>query len=535
MNKPIRFLLCLLSGLLLAVGWSDYHTGYSTFFGIVPLLLLADVYRRQNTKVNAPSVFFFSWLAFFIFNLVSTWWIWHSSEAGAIMAIVFNSLFMAIVFWLYYVISRRLGQRTGLWSLIIIWIGFEYLHSNWDLSWSWLTLGNSMSGNIRFIQWYEYTGVLGGSLWILLINIFLFLAIQSALTGTKRESSRWFMVTALTILLPVLISLFMYHSYEEKGEKAEIVVVQPNIDPYEEKFGGMSITDQLLQFTRLAEKEISDSTLFVVGPETQLPDGTWEESLEEHPHFRYLVDFAKRFPQITIITGMSSYREFLPGETLTPTARKFRDAEGYYESYNTAICFDTAGVPAFYHKSKLVLGVEIMPFPETLGFLGQLAIDLGGTSGGLGKSPEPYVFGERRGKFRPAPVICYESVYGEYVTGYIKKGANFIFVITNDGWWGNTQGHRQHLRLSSLRAIETRRSVARSANTGISCFINQRGEIIDPTSYWVPAAVKGTIQANEEITVYVKYGDYLGRAAGLLSVFVLLYYFSMRLMKRKTE
>lgn len=534
-KKPIRYFLCLLSGLIMAAGWSDYHTGYAAFFGLIPLLLLAEHYRRQTERVNAPSVFFFSWFAFFIFNLISTWWIWHSSEVGAIMAVVFNSLFMAIVFWLYYVISRRMGLRTGLWSLVILWLGFEYLHTNWDLSWPWLTLGNAMSGNVRFIQWYEFTGVFGGSLWILLINIFLFLAIKQALTGEKKTATQWFTASALTILLPIIFSLVMYHNYEEKGEKAGIVVVQPNIDPYNEKFGGMSMAEQLIRFTHLAAEKINDSTVFVVGPETHLPNGMWEESLTEHPHFRFLLDFVKAHPQITLITGMSSYREFLPGEKLTPTARKFRDGDGYYESYNTALCFDTACLPQLYHKSKLVLGVEIMPFPETLGFLGELSVDLGGTSGGLGHSPEPIVFTERSGRFRPAPVICYESVYGEYVTGYISKGANFIFVITNDGWWGNSPGHRQHLRLSSLRAIESRRSVARSANTGISCFINQRGDIIDPTGYWVPAAVKGTIKANEELTVYVKYGDYIGRAASLLSVLVLLYYFSVRMMRRKIK
>ena len=89
-----------------------------------------------------------------------------------------------------------------------------------------------------------------------------------------------------------------------------------------------------------------------------------------------------------------------------------------------------------------------------------------------------------------APVICYESVYGEYSTGYIKKGAQAIFIMTNDGWWDNTAGHRQHLYFASLRAIEARRAIARSANTGISAFVNQRGDILQPTRYDEPIAIK---------------------------------------------
>jgi apolipoprotein N-acyltransferase len=123
---------------------------------------------------------------------------------------------------------------------------------------------------------------------------------------------------------------------------------------------------------------------------------------------------------------------------------------------------------------------------------------------------------------RVATVICYESVYGEFVTGYVKKGANLIFVLTNDGWWGDTPGYHQHNAFSSIRAIETRRSVARSANTGISSFINQRGEVLQKLSWWQRGAIKDTINANDSITFYVKYGDYIGRVARFFSLLVVL-------------
>ncbi|MCK5169803.1 MAG: apolipoprotein N-acyltransferase, partial [Bacteroidales bacterium] len=122
--------------------------------------------------------------------------------------------------------------------------------------------------------------------------------------------------------------------------------------------------------------------------------------------------------------------------------------------------------------------------------------------------------------------------YGEFVTDYIKNGADFIFVITNDGWWGNTAGYKQHLNYSQLRAIETRRSIARSANTGISAFINQRGEILSRTQWWVRDAIKDTIKANTELTFYVKYGDYIGRLAGFLAIFIFLYAFVQSILNK---
>ena len=123
---------------------------------------------------------------------------------------------------------------------------------------------------------------------------------------------------------------------------------------------------------------------------------------------------------------------------------------------------------------------------------------------------------------RIAPVICYESIFGEYHNGYIKKGAQAIFIMTNDGWWDNTAGHRQHLYFASLRAIETRRGIARSANTGISAFVNQRGDILQPTKYGEAVAIKGSLHLNDAITFYVRWGDIIARVALFLTAIFLL-------------
>ncbi len=154
--------------------------------------------------------------------------------------------------------------------------------------------------------------------------------------------------------------------------------------------------------------------------------------------------------------------------------------------------------------------MEILPYPEMFGFLTQLIFDLGGTSGGYGRQKERTVFRHEQ-DIRLAPAICYESIYGEFMTEYVRAGAQFITIITNDGWWGNTPGHRQHLAFSSLRAIETRRCIARSANTGISAFVDQRGDIRQATKYWEQTAIRARLPANDEVTFYVRYGDVIGR------------------------
>ena len=131
-------------------------------------------------------------------------------------------------------------------------------------------------------------------------------------------------------------------------------------------------------------------------------------------------------------------------------------------------------------------------------------------------------------------MICYESIFGEFVTDYVSEaGANFIFVITNDGWWGNTPGYVQHNSFSRLRAIETSRSIARSANTGISAFINQRGDILQRLGWWKRGGMKDTLNANDTITFYVKYGDYIGRIAVFTGIFILLFTL-VKILMRKT-
>ncbi len=163
-----------------------------------------------------------------------------------------------------------------------------------------------------------------------------------------------------------------------------------------------------------------------------------------------------------------------------------------------------------YHKSKLTPGVEILPSFNGLKWLEKYAIDLGGTVGSLGMDPVRKVYSTVN-TVPVSPAICYESIFGEFFAKFVKNGAQIMIIITNDGWWGNTAGHRQHFSFTHLRAIETRRSIARSANTGISALIDQRGDVHQVTGYWKPAVIKGTMNANAKITFYVKYGDYIAR------------------------
>ncbi|MBI3235561.1 MAG: apolipoprotein N-acyltransferase [Bacteroidetes bacterium] len=208
---------------------------------------------------------------------------------------------------------------------------------------------------------------------------------------------------------------------------------------------------------------------------------------------------------------------------MSSTARDQGNGQ-FADFYNTAIYIANAKPTQIYHKSKLVPGVEKMPFPYLLKFLEKYSINNGGISGSLGVDAEPKVMMGNQAKV--GPVICYESVYGDYVREYANKGANLISIITNDGWWGNTDGYKQHLNYASLRAIETRRSIARSANTGISAFIDERGDIYKQSEWWQPTVLTANVTLNERVTFYSMTGDYISIAGifaglflGVLSIF----------------
>lgn len=531
--KPIfRLSLAILSGLMLTVAWYSQYAAVLLFFALVPLLLIEEYYH--DTKKNVFGVFNYSYIVFFIWNLFTTYWIYKATLPGAIMAVLANSALMAFIFWLYHLSRRWTDNKVGRYALIFWWITFEYLYFSTEISWPWLTLGNGFADNVQWVQWFEYTGVLGGSLWLLLTNIII-VSSMSELVLQRRTMNRRLIANGslffIILLVPLIISYVKYNSHEEKGDPVEMVILQPNIDPYHEKFGSMGALEQTSRLLQVADNMITPKTKYVVGPETALVETIWEGHARDYGSVKMIERFLEENSHVAFIVGAQTRREYVEGDFIPHTARKFSNADTYYDRFNAAMQITTYGID-FYHKSKLVPGVEKVPYFKYFRFLDRFAADLGGTVGSLGYQKESSVFSFKGTTV--APIICYESVYPEYVASYVNKGAHFLFVITNDGWWGNTPGYKQHMRYARLRAIETRRSIARSANTGISAFINQRGDVIKPTKWWVPTAIRHTIKQNDEITYYTENGDYLGRVAAFFTILIILFMIVKKVIGKKS-
>ncbi|MEO9503590.1 apolipoprotein N-acyltransferase [Nonlabens ulvanivorans] len=533
--KYSSILLALLSGILLWLGWPTYGFPLLLFGAFVPLLFAELHIRKSELRFKGWRVLGLSYLSFFIWNISTTWWLYLATGFGMWFAVLVNSLLMALVFLCYHKFARKVSQGAAFTFLSCLWISFEYMHLQWDFSWPWLNLGNGFSEYVSWIQWYEYTGTFGGTLWIWLLNVILFYTIFKLKNYgfTVIQALKKSVLPALVILIPIGISQIILFSYFEvnKDSGTDVVIVQPNIDPYEEKYSFTN--DKVTQLiTNLALPEITQNTEFVIAPETVIADNIRISQVNYHPTLQSLRGNFASYPNLSYLGGISLVDVFKNPDQATNQTNLASDGVTYYNDYNSAMFFNQLGPVELYHKSKLVVGIENFPYKSILKpILGDAMIDLGGTVATKTTQEERSVFTSLN-ETKVASIICYESVYGEYVTGYINNGAQFLAIITNDAWWGNTQGHQQHLSLARLRAIESRRWITRSANTGISAIIDHRGKIIQSLGYGKQGAINGTIRKRDDITFYVQHGDYIARIAIFMGVFTLLFGFTRRRKKR---
>lgn len=513
LNRVPKTLWPLLSGLLMGLSWY-YHLSLLLLVAWVPLLAFESAFREGliSKYRYRISIYF----GFLVWNLIVSWWVVNASFGGALVAFVLNSLFMTIVFVVYTHLRQVLAFPGNHWFLVPLWLAWEYGHTIWDLTWTWLTLGNVFSNLHPVVQWYEFTGTSGGSAWILISNILVYRAFS-------RSMPRKAKLTVLGVIaLPALISLVMYVIPKSQSEKQiQVVAVQPNIDPYNEKFL-TGFSEQFEKTAAMVTPHIDSTTDLLIFPETFISENLNEEVInqsEEIDWFRGT--YLHSFPKLSIVAGSNSYQLFNNVEDKPSTARLDERMQVWFDVYNTGLCI-SADTVHLYHKSKLVPGVERMPFPALLKPLEALALDMGGTMGSLGTQATRAVFTDERGH-KSAPVICYESVYPDFVREYIVKGAQLITIITNDGWWGNTPGYRQHKDYARLRAIECHREVVRSANTGTSCFIRVNGDSEQETAWWQPAVISSKVNLYDDTTFFVKHGDLLSYTACVLAIALLVW------------
>ena len=536
-NRTV-LLLCLaaLFVLLMSVPFLVEGCGWMALVGFVPLLCMERVASMDGVGGKGPIKHFWWWHygTFVAWNAVTTFWVCNATVGGGVFAVLANALQMSLVFGLFRWVKRRIRFSSALPYIFLAaaWIAWEkYYLTVAEISWPWLVLGNAFAGTSALVQWYEFTGTLGGSLWVWASSLSVFGLMVALSSG--RFSSAWngkarfasVAGTALVLFGPIVLSLIMYYRYTEVSEEAvPVVIAQPDFDPYH-KFGGMTQAEQnavlLNQFEkglkeRARENPGDSSAVLLLAPETFTSDILCND-VPASPTFHRFQVFLREHPFSEILFGASSYTRYEQVARPSANARRLGDG-AWYETHNSALIMDATGRFGLYQKSKLVPGVEMLPYVKVLGPIDDKL--LGGVAGRNVGQPEVSNLLFRQS----VPIgcaVCYESVYGEHCSKYVRAGAKLLTVITNDAWWGDTPGYRQHLNYARLRAIETRRDIARCANTGISAFIDQRGRILSRTTWWEPAVLRGTVNLSSRETFFVRAGDIVGRVCVFLFVLLL--------------
>lgn len=530
--------LTVLSAVIMSIPYLVPHTGLLALFGFVPLLCM----DRIATMTGKRHVWIYHYSCFVLWNAFTTFWVCNATVGGGLFAVFANALQMSLIFGLFRISKKKFSGALPYIFLMVTWIAWERFYFDAEISWPWLVLGNSFARTTWAIQWYEVTGALGGSLWVWLCNLSLFGLLVSLSDGSWQMLNRKAKLAypagyVLLLILPVMISVATGHRYKDSMESAEslpVLIVQPNIDPYN-KFQAMTQAQQNGILLRQMEKALAyrknDSTagpLMVVAPETFTGDIVCGDYARSRT-WKGFTSFLKDYPGVNLLFGASSYDYITSDKAPSYTARNIGD-DLWLESHNSVLITDGTERTEIFHKSKLVVAVEQTPYPRIFCPIDDM---LGGVMGRCVGQEEISLL-HVRNDGRDIPVgcaVCYESVYGEYYTGYIRKGARAMAIITNDAWWGNTPGYRQHLSYASLRAIETRRAIARCANTGISAIISPAGEILQPTPWWEPAVICGEIPLRDDITFYVSHGDITGRICTFIFVLLLLA-LGVRFLKR---
>jgi apolipoprotein N-acyltransferase len=290
----------------------------------------------------------------------------------------------------------------------------------------------------------------------------------------------------LSILAVLYFGTALYGTYVinkesvESKNKISVGILQPNFDPWD-KWGG-SIGDKWESYFRQLKYYFDETRQLskfkpdiIVWPETAIP---FHILLPRYSLYRSdLLSLADTL-KLSIFTGLPT-AEYFDSLHAPATAERIQSSKLYVESYNSAVLIQPNRIIGQIHKkSILVPFAERIPYAETFRFLIEpLKWNVGISSWGKGEDTAVYELSLKDGRqIKFSGMICYESVYPNYVREFVKRGAEFLVIITNDSWWGNTSGAYQHASFASLRAVETRRWVVQCANGGISLIVDPTGK-----------------------------------------------------------
>lgn len=504
-----------LTGVLFTLSFPPFHTGAFAVVAFLPFLLMAE-------SINSFGRFFrYAYFAFFLVSVGTLYWVGgftHLRDPYLMFAggalLLWQPLFMTMLASVYFGIRKRVPLGIALTAFPCIWVTGEWLYALGEFAFPWLTFGNTQTYALEKIQFIEWTGVYGLSFWLLVMNVLLFHMVFNVAAESVRSR---ILIAGVVIMLYIAPNIYSaaapYHPSMQNG--IGVAIVQPNIDPWDKWEGANTFSGRWRQtnaFLDIIRHELNDSLDIAV-----LPESAILLNLPAFPMHRS--EFLQRIDSmgVSVLSGFARFEYYDAGQAPV-TSNTVKGTGQRWDSFNS-IFFAQPGDTEFqmYSKMRLVPFAERIPYAEDVPFLIEpLRWGVGISNWGKGK--DSTVFHDSRSGHRFLAMVCYESIFPEFVASFVDKGAEFLVFITNDSWWGNTSGARQHLQYAVLRAVENRRWIVRCANGGISSFIDPLGTVYDRTAMYEAAYIQRTIYPQVHSTFYSRHGDWIARISASLTV-----------------
>lgn len=493
------------AGGLLALAFPPFNLGFLAYPALAMALWTVGL-SEPRTHISVRAVAWRSWLFGAVFHLCTLYWAGWVAIPGMIVMVAILGAYIAAVFMATAGLMRRYGA-AAIWCLPVLWIGHEYLRGLGALAFPWTNLSLSQAAYKPLIQFADITGDLGVSVLVVLTGVFLFEATRFHLSARR---VRMVICMAAVVILHFGAIVYGVRALNNVTDidAVRVAVLQGDIDSYakwEEDFVDLSMATYEAQ----SRDAGANGAELIVWPETAAPMYL-RYDLEAHVLLKNL----SRDLSTTLLVGTLEYR---------------RLEEGGYLRYNAALSIDHGRYsPDFHAKMHLVPFGEWIPFSDHFSVLDKL--EVGGAHFTAG---DHYVlFDHAKGPY--AAAICYESAFPNIVRRFVHLGARFLVTITNDGWYGFSSGPPQHAAIAILRAVETRRPIARSANTGISCFIDRRGVVHEASDQYIPDVriFDLPLGSPDEETYFVRHGMWLGRACAAASVMLVAWLCALLILRR---
>ncbi len=466
-------------GVLFSSSQPPFFTTFLAYFCVVPLLF---VLRDKNYR----SAFMLTYIWGFTSNLLSLYWIALPTVAGMIGAVLILSLYNGLFGVVFSFIERR-NLPLALAAAPILWTGMEFLRGFGRIGFPWMDIGYTQGPYIVIIQMADIIGHRGISFWVIVINIL----IASIAISEKRK---WTFGLALLVVFAIPIGYGIWRLKQPPaGENIRIALMQGNISA-DLKWSGRFRRKNIDYYAAMIDS-IGEKVDLIVLPETAT------------------AYYHRNHPEIVADLAAASERAGAP--ILTGTL-DFDPADRKNFYYNAAMVITSTKVAGVYHKMNLVPMSEQIPFQDIFPFLKK--IDLGGSHFARGK--KAVVFDVDGMKF--SSPICYEVLFGRSARRFALNGARFLANITNDGWFGTTPGPFQHANFCRFRAVENRFGIGRSAQTGISLIVDERGRMVGKIPLNTKGILVGDIPLNERTTFFTRIGDWVGTGSVFASPILLL-------------